>query len=318
MIRPLFALLASLIVLGDRTASGYGNAGHEIVGTVAERLIQGTPAEAKVRALLKPNETLAKAATWADRAKFPDQYLSPEMKEFVANNPDHHQFHYCDVPFQEKRYRAGGTGTNPADIVQMMSLCIRILQDPDPAPKNPRHFSKRVALLLLAHLAGDIHQPLHVGCSYVDAKDKFVNPEKGGKGEEDRGGNNFNLRGKTSLHGFWDTPAVKLAKDKAHGQDYVTYLLTQQPPKPEWKSSGPPATWPQQWATDTLQLSSQALHGIKLSNRHTVPADEKHPPHTEWTVTLPPGYEEQAANVVEMELAKGGYRFAELLKAIWP
>src|SRR5947208_1070100 len=103
MLRSLFAFAACLTTFGSEVVSGYGNAGHEIVGAMAERLIQGTHAEAQVRALLKPEETLAKAATWADRAKFPDQYLSPEMKEYVANNPNHHSFHFCDVPFQETR-----------------------------------------------------------------------------------------------------------------------------------------------------------------------------------------------------------------------
>lgn len=48
----------------------------------------------------------------------------------------------------------------------------------NPAPKNPRRISKRVALLLLAHSAGHIHQPLHVGCGYIDAHGRFVDPAR--------------------------------------------------------------------------------------------------------------------------------------------
>lgn len=83
---------------------------------------------------------------------------------------------------------------------------------------------------------------------------------------------------------------MKLAKEKAHGGYYVSYLLENQPPKPEWKASGPPATWPQQWATDTLRLVRPAYRGLKISDLHTVPAGEKHLAHTEWKVTLSPGY----------------------------
>ena len=107
------------------------------------------------------------------------------MKDYVGNNPNHNIFHYCDVPFQESAYRDGTAGTNPFDIVHIMKRCIRILRDDLPASENAPHFTKRQALFMLAHLAGDIHRPLHVGCSYVDASNKFVNPNTGAKGQED-------------------------------------------------------------------------------------------------------------------------------------
>src|SRR5207245_1943178 len=110
--------------LAASRAFGYGNAGHEIVGNLAAHYLAGSHAEAEIRKLLKPGEDLAKACTWADREKFPEKYLTDEMKEFVANNPDHHLYHYCDVPFQKTAYHYGGTGTGPNDIVHTMRLCI--------------------------------------------------------------------------------------------------------------------------------------------------------------------------------------------------
>src|SRR5438067_850725 len=101
MIR-LFLVPAILAVMPAGSALGYGNAGHEAVGNIAAHYLVGTHAEAKVRKLLRPDEDLAKASTWADRAKLPQQYLSDEMKDFVAHNSDHHKYHFCDVPFQEK------------------------------------------------------------------------------------------------------------------------------------------------------------------------------------------------------------------------
>src|SRR5438067_2256116 len=205
--KTIRCLLVSVIfaVTCARCALGYGNAGHEAVGNIAAHYLAGTHAEAKVRNLLRPNEDLAKASTWADRAKLPAQYLSDEMKDFVAHNPDHHKYHFCDVPFQEKTYHSGGTGTNPNDIVHIMKLCIAILRDPKSHADDPHHFTPRIALLLLAHLAGDIHQPLHVGTSYVNKKNQFVDPDAGQKGQEDAGANYFKLTKTTSLHGYWDT-----------------------------------------------------------------------------------------------------------------
>ncbi len=318
--RPIRFFFASIVAFVCSVAPvfGYGTAGHEAVGNIAAHYLEGSRTETEVAKLLRPGETLAKACTWADRAKLPDQYLTPEMKEFVANNPDHHKYHFCDVPFQEKIYRDGGTGTNNEDVVHMMKLCIEVLSNPAIAANNPHHLTPRVALLLLAHYTGDVHQPLHVGCSYVDRENHFVDPDKGGQGQEDAGANFFKLNKSISLHGYWDTTAVKLAKDMAHGENFAQFLIEKNPPKLEWKTKGLIASWPEKWVNDTLQLSEQCYAGIKLSDRHTVPGDETHPAHDEWKVTLPPGYDQRAANIVELELAKAGYRLAEVLKAIWP
>ncbi|MEA3187871.1 MAG: hypothetical protein QOD99_1701 [Chthoniobacter sp.] len=315
---PAFLLSAILAALPAASALGYGNAGHEIVGSIAARLLAGTHAEAEMKKLLRPSEDLPKACTWADRTKLPDTYLSAEMKDYVAANPSHHKYHYCDVPFQEKTYHDGGTGTNPEDIVHTMKLCIAILRDPKAHADDPHHITPRIALLLLAHFTGDLHQPLHVGCSYMDKENRFVDPDQGGIGQPDAGANFFKLNKSMALHGYWDTIAVRKARDRAAGLDFASYLLGLYPPKPDWKAKGLPGTWPQQWATDTLQLAAQCYKDVKLTDRHTVPADDTHPAHDEWKATLPPGYDQRAADVVAVELTKGGFRLAELLKAIWP
>lgn len=297
---------------------GYGASGHEAIGRVAEFYLKGSRAETEVRALLKGNEDLARAATWADRAKIPDKYLANEMKEFVANNPLHHEFHYCDVPFQEKAYRDGLVGTNDHDLIHTMRACIKVLQSPDDAADNPLKISKRVAFMLLTHYIGDLHQPLHVGSSYVDENDKFVNPRTGAKGLPDAGSNFFRITAKSTLHAYWDTMTVKLARDKAGEKDFTAYLVENFPVKPEWNATGDITTWPEQWATGTLLLAPQCFEGLTLGKRFLVPKDEKHEEHYEWPATLAEGYKEKARDIVEQELAKSGYRLAALLKAIWP
>lgn len=298
-------------------AHGYGNAGHQAIGTIAAHYLEGTRAAKEVAALLK-KDGLDRAATWPDRAKLPDKYLNAEMKEFVANNPEHHSYHYCDVPFQQKAYKEGLTGTNSHDIVHVMRICVQVLQSPEDKGDNPLKISKRVALYLLAHFIGDLHQPLHVGCSYVNDEKQFVDPETGAKGQPDAGANCFRLTGKTNLHGYWDTVTVKLARDHAGAEDFTTYLRGHFPPKPEWNGTGPADTWPEQWATDTLGLAKGCFDGITPGERFLVPKDEKREEHFEWKITLPPGYPEKSRDVVEVELSKAGYRLAALLKAIWP
>ena len=314
--RLLSIATAGVCLVGN--AHGYGNAGHQAIGTIAAHYLEGTRAGKEVAALMKKDEGLDRAATWADRAKLPDTYLSAEMKEFVANNPQHHSYHYCDIPFQEKAYKLGITGTNPHDIIQTLHACIEVLQSPEDKGENPLKIKKRVALMLIAHLIGDLHQPLHVGCSYVDDEKHFVNPETGAKGQPDAGANCFRLTGKTKLHGYWDTQTVKLARDHAGTEDFTSYLITHYPAKPEWDGTGPVVTWPDQWANDTLALSKQCFDGITLGERFLVPKDEKREEHFEWKITLPPDYANKSRDVVEVELSKAGYRLAALLKAIWP
>jgi len=317
MIR-IYLLALGLCQLLATDASAYGAAGHEAIGRVAEFHLKGSRAEKEVRALLNANEDLARVTTWADRAKIPEKYLTNEMKEFVANNPLHHEFHYCDVPFQEKAYRNGLVGTNDHDLIHTIRACIKVLQSPDDTADNPLKINKRVAFMLLAHYIGDLHQPLHVGSSYVDENDKFVNPQAGAKGLPDAGGNFFRITAKSTLHAYWDTMTVKLARDKAGEKDFTAYLVENFPVKPEWNATGDVNTWPEQWATGTLLLAPQCFEGLTLGKRFLVPKDEKHEEHYEWPATLAESYKEKARDIVEQELAKSGYRLAALLKAIWP
>ena len=320
MTKTLLPLISAACFMLTENAHGYGNAGHQAIGTIAQHYLNGTRADREVHALLRKDEGLDRAATWADRAKLPEKYLNDEMKDFVVKNPEHHSYHYCDIPFQEKAYRDGITGTNQHDIVHTLRVCIQVLQAPEDKSENSMKINKRVALMLVTHLIGDLHQPLHVGCSYVDEKDHFVNPETGAKGLPDAGANHFHIKSRSGspLHGYWDTQTVKLARDQSGSEEFTAYIMKKIPSKPEWDAKGPVVTWPEQWATDTLSLSKICFEGIAPRDRFLVPKDEKHEEHFEWIITLPEDYAVRSRDVVTTELSKAGYRLAALLKAIWP
>ena len=95
------------------------------------------------------------------------------LREFVAANSvrvpsgavRHHAFHYTDVSVVgPARYAAAGIGAADTDIVHAIPLCIQVLQGK--LQDNPYKITRPVALILLAHYVGDIHQPLHVGAAY--------------------------------------------------------------------------------------------------------------------------------------------------------
>jgi hypothetical protein len=193
--------LACVLALGaafvSTNALAWGNDGHRIVGSIADQLIKGSYAEKQVRALLLPGESLEKVSTWMDCVK--GTYCgpqTPEMTDYTAANPKHTEYHYTDVPFQLDEYHDHGVGTEEHDIVQSLRQAIWVLQGKDGAAVNPHKFTRRQALLLLAHLAGDVHQPLHVGSAFISKDGAFVVPLKQ---EQIDGVNIFNPQGGNNM-----------------------------------------------------------------------------------------------------------------------
>ena len=245
----------------------YGALGHETIGAVADMKLAGTPTGVQVTKLLD-GITLSRASVLADEIKGWDRLpkgkpksvllkdhpqlqeqlvafweANPPTKAKGSDAPTHKEFHYTDVPAVDgSTYVKGKLGTEPYDIVQMIPFCVRVLSGAEPET-NERKITKPIALILLAHYVGDIHQPLHVGNAYFSSAGNLVNPSKGGKSFPDHGGNGFNIiladeknsksaakgdsksgaksSGKKSskskgnnLHSFWDTEAVVEALDQ--------------------------------------------------------------------------------------------------------
>lgn len=85
------------------------------------------------------------------------------MKAFTKANPHHHEYHYTNIPFQNTEYEAGALGSSANDVVQIIRQCISVLSKEGTPKGNPHHFTRRIALLLLRHLVGDLHQPFMWG-----------------------------------------------------------------------------------------------------------------------------------------------------------
>ncbi len=321
--RFVTALLSLVLAAGvSPRASAWGNEGHQTVGAVADTLIAGTNAEVQVRTLLVAGESLSKVSLWADCAKGYCGPLTPEMLGFVNANPRHHSYHFTDVPFQVDQYVAGAVGTDPDDVVQILRQAINVLRGQTDAASNPHGFTKRQALLLLAHMVGDIHQPLHVGTAYVNDSDEFTVPRS--QSDIDAGtiqethGDNYLLLGSRILHSYWDGELVKRAMRRAHAAtpaDYAVFLVQKYPASAA--GEGDVATWPVQWANESLQLAKEAHDALVLGDREEA-QDRSGAPHFQWPVTLPPGYAVRSTGEAEQQLAKAGERLANVLILIWP
>src|SRR5262245_61420429 len=238
--RTLF--LVSLTLQFSVAAQANSPLGHEIVGAIADARLANTPTATRVHMLLG-GLTLEKAAVIADQIRAWDKkgvdaprsfhvsgprYIDAQLRDFWRANPptsldpgtpSHHWFHYTDVPLvPAQRYRDGSVGRSKWDVVHIIPFCIQVLQGQVPE-QNERKITKPVALVLLAHYGGDIHQPLHVGAEYFDQQGRVTDPGKDRSALGDEGGNTFTLdltddpprqRGahRKKLHGFWDYDTV--------------------------------------------------------------------------------------------------------------
>jgi len=329
--RRLLLATASSLLLGP-VAHAWGPDGHQTVATIAAGLLKGTPTEARVNVLLG-DIPLPLAAVWADCAKgiSPAQgygYPNPgkyaecapletlariaEMADYVRRNDRqcglareetcHKQTHYADVALQRSRYLPGFTGTREDDVVGSLRQAILVLQG-KPAPGQPSFKGPREALLMLLHLVGDIHQPLHVVSVYVDATGAVVDPDEGpfDAATETRGGNDL-IIGSKNLHAEWDSVASRVVPQPPSAD--VMALARAVP-----VTAGDVSAWSTAWATETLTVGKAAFDGISYSTE-----DGQH----HHAIQLPAGYSKRRTDLQREEVAKAGARLAQVLTAIWP
>jgi hypothetical protein len=343
------------------SALAYGPLGHEMVGAVADRRLAGTEAGAKVRTLID-GMTLHRAANIADEIKSWDRngaddltayphypkwpQIERQLREFWKANPpspeasdtapSHHWFHYTDVPVLDpEKYSDGKTGRGNWDIVHAIPYCVAVLRG-EMAEDNPRKITKSVALILLAHLVGDIHQPLHVGAEYFDESGQPVDPDRGVPGLGDEGGNSLSFVENAtarhprhyyhSFHAFWDLDAVRnlvigtpdeLPKEQrdavynaAKEKLFTDFAATE--PK-NWRTSGDPKSWAEQWANEILPLAREAHIRVQFLHVHEAEKDGKTFAKGE-AREIGTGYREWSTELVRDELHKAGWRLAEILE----
>lgn len=167
----VMALVLLACLAGAQPGLAFGAVGHRVVAQIASWQLQPSVAR-EVRRLLEGG-SLVEASTWADEVRGEEQYryLSP--------------WHYVNLDPQTGRFE----GCPEAGcVVDALGSAVRALGDRD-RPDAER----RLALRLIAHFVGDVHQPLHVSHA------------------EDRGGNRIvvDFFGEEwNLHSVWDTGII--------------------------------------------------------------------------------------------------------------
>ncbi len=345
MMRLVVALLVLVtIVHGD--ARAFGPKGHHLVGAIADGVLAGKPEAAKVSALLE-GITLSDAAVIADDIKEWDEQptsnypwsekpkIYADMKAFLHANPQHRSYHYTDISVNsDLKYTSNKTGYRSEDVVQMIKFCIEVLENKQPQP-NARNITPRVAVILLAHYVGDLHQPLHVGAAYFDSAGKRVDPDQVHGARDDQGGNKVELLLAGSMNGvamhlFWDDGSVDAAihaiKESVHGTGST---LTSDEIKNHFVAVQP-AGWPLNagvaiedlstaWANEMLPLARDAHQRLEYSILSPPVKQGTHYTFY-WSAkeenVVAPGYKVWAGQQVDTTVHRAGWRLASLLEEL--
>jgi hypothetical protein len=355
-----------LALFSAQIAFGYGPVGHQIIGAIADQKLAKTPAAEKI-AMLLDGLTLEEVSTYPDEIRGWDKngpedpttfhftkhpkideqlraywHANPPTKDLNSATPSHHWFHYTDVPVADsEKYGDGQAGRSKWDIVHMIPYCIAVLKGEVPED-NPRKITKPIALILLTHFVGDIHQPLHVGAEFFDKEGHPANPDKATGLLEDQGGNTLTLNlnsGGTELtrhakfHYYWDSETVManlppmpdtLSKEERHEKieaakkELLKEFVAQEPKGWKLPASVALKDYAEAWANDIMPIAREAHDRLqfrevaaKQMDDGTIAAagflDEK---------KMPDGvsYYDWSARVVRQEMAKAGWRLADVLQ----
>jgi S1/P1 Nuclease len=212
---PRLPIAIPLVLAAADVSLAWGPTGHRATGRVAERHL--TPQAARAVAELIAPETLAYIATWSDD-------IRPEPA-WAKGDP----WHWVTVP-DGQTYES--TSKNPGgDVVEAIGRFQKTLAD-----RSAPRLERAQALKWLAHLIGDLHQPLHVGRG------------------DDRGGNETVVLwfgDPTNLHSVWDSKIIESSElSFSELADLVDHATPEQ--VRDWQRGGA-----LEWAVESQRLREQ-------------------------------------------------------------
>lgn len=255
--KPLVAGIVALAVLSfcQQPAHAWGDKGHRIVAIIADAHLTEQSRE-EIKKLLPPETTLADAAIWPD--------------EEGTRITDFDRLHYVSIPDNANGYDQERDCKARNCMVEALNWFSSVLADTK-APIDVR----RIALRFVAHLVGDMHQPLHAGR------------------REDRNGTDITVRyaGDTNtLHLFWDINLVEMVEGTIYEVAKALDASLSTEERVSWQSGNPKT-----WTDESFKLSRSFAYNLgestELSDDYVV-------------VALP---------IVRRRLAQAGVRLSWLL-----
>lgn len=254
--RIITAATACLLAVAECMA--WGQKGHDTTCAIAERHLTRS-ARKHVNKVLD-GQSMVYWANWLDNASHTPQYaysLTWHYKDVDADED------YDDVP-----------PAADGDIVTALYTQIEKLKS-----HTLSHEEEALALKMLIHFMGDLHQPMHLGY------------------KSDLGGNRRKIKffgADTDLHTAWDTDLV----EAAHKWSYTEWTLQVDRKKKQEQRQMTAGTI-DDWARETHTLATQVYA--------MTPAG----------TNISYDYVATAAPIIEQQLLRAGLRLAKLLNEIY-
>lgn len=270
-----------VILIFAQSSGAWFDEGHEVVGEIAWRSLDDNT-KATVTELLKHLEpaysqasSLAKAGTIPDRMK-------GGFKLFD-------QWHYVTLPIMTYNATAPASKTPNSlwalcESVRTIATVTHTTRTPGYLPWAPNSFERAFMIAWLAHLVGDMHQPLH-------SVSRFTPTLPDG----DMGGNLFPVRvgsKVTNLHLFWDSGLGYFNKQK--NTDEIAQELMKEHPRASFKNKVEMVAF-REWAQDGHNLAKNVVYDLPEGSE----------PTKEYTA--------RGQKIVKERVALAGYRLAFLL-----
>ena len=306
-------LTLGLFALWSLPLSAWWCEGHEAVALIAEhhltpetrahveRLLKASPTADPPFCKDSPTDPMAAASTWADDAK---------ASEMTAT------WHYLNIPmalkkgdpekFCEPVGPSHNGGLRPGCILSALRSTVDILISKDESDDE-----KAKALRYMIHFMGDLHQPLHTTSN------------------NDQGGNClpvqfFDQPDTTNLHSVWD--GLIIERELALRRETVAQFAADvdqrfASKRSEWTKSSPQFD---KWAWEGHLLAMQVAYGDLSPEpspeklQLTPNCDAEKTRLAALQIKISDTYEHEAVPVIEMQIAKDGYRLAEILNSLWP
>ena len=252
-------LLISGITLCGLSAFGWGQKGHDVTVFIAENNL--TPKALEEITDLLDGKSMVYWANWLDNASHTPEYAY--SKTWHYKNIDD------GIEYEEAPLHPDG------DVIRAIYSQVDILQD-----STANREDKQLAMKILVHLMGDLHQPMHMGHA------------------TDLGGNRWivNYFGRDSnLHSIWDSSVP----ESAHKWTYTEWDSQINRATPQQKAEILADGNPEKWGKETFEIAKSVYaltpEGTKISYDYVA----------DWTPTI------------ENQFLKGGLRLADILNDIF-
>lgn len=249
------ALLAGLCF----PALPWGQKGHDTVAYIAQENL--TPVAYSAIDSILDGYSIVYWANWLDNASHTPEYEYTKTWHYKNIDADQDYESAPDIP--------------EGNIIEAIKSQTEILANPESSKRE-----KALALKMVVHFLGDIHQPMHMGRA------------------TDRGGNSHYVmffKRPTNLHSVWDTDLLEASHAWSHTEWKREIDRLTKEEKEKILKNGNPA----KWGEETYEVCRDVY--------------EKTPQDTNIEYT----YIADWTPVVEEQLEKGGLRLADVLNTIF-